>query len=72
MGLRLEHAEWQAGLSRVAENARNALRTQGDVEEGLRREIRDVKEENRVLRRLVGWEEKEDSEDEQEEKVQQS
>ncbi|CAO2651952.1 Nn.00g002350.m01.CDS01 [Neocucurbitaria sp. VM-36] len=70
MGLRLEHAEWQAGLSRVAENARNALRAQGEVEEGLRRDIRDVKEENRVLRRLVGWEEKEESDDEQEEKAQ--
>ena len=70
MGLRLEHAEWQAGLSRVAENARNALKTQGEVEDGLRREIKEVKEENRVLRRLVGWEEKEGSDDEQEEKVQ--
>ncbi|OAL44594.1 hypothetical protein IQ07DRAFT_476692, partial [Pyrenochaeta sp. DS3sAY3a] len=64
MGLRLEHAEWQAGLSRVAENARAALRSQGEVEEGLRREVKEVKEENRVLRRMVGWEEREDSEDE--------
>lgn len=70
MGLRLEHAEWQAGLSRVADNARNALRTQGEVEDGLRREIKEVKEENRVLRRLVGWEENKGSDDEQEEKVQ--
>ena len=68
MGLRLEHAEWQAGLSRVADSARNALRSQGEVEEGLRRECREVKEENRVLRRLVGWEEKESSDDEGEER----
>ncbi len=68
MGLRLEHAEWQAGLSRVADNARSALRTQGEVEEGLRRECKEVKEENRVLRRLVGWEEKEGSDDEADER----
>lgn len=70
MGLRLEHAEWQAGLSRVAENARSALRSQGEVEEGLRREVKEYKEENRVLRRLVGWEEKESSDDEGDEKFQ--
>lgn len=64
MNLRLEHAEWQAGLSRVADNARAALRSQGEVEEGLRREVKEVKEENRVLRRMVGWEEREDSDDE--------
>lgn len=64
MGLRLEHAEWQAGLSRVADNARAALRGQSEVEESLRRECKDLAEENRVLRRMVGWEEKPDSDDE--------
>lgn len=62
--LRLEHAEWQASLSRVAENARAALRSQSGVEEGLRREAKELAEENRVLRRIVGWEEREGSDDE--------
>jgi len=66
LALRLEHAEWQAGLSRVAENARAALRSQSEVEEGLRREYKELAEENRVLRRIVGWEEREGSEDESE------
>ncbi|KAG9380952.1 hypothetical protein A1F94_008272 [Pyrenophora tritici-repentis] len=66
MSLRLEHAEWQAGLSRVAENARNALRMQGEVEAGLRGTCKELAEENRVLRRMVGWEEREQSDDEEE------
>jgi hypothetical protein len=59
MQLRLEHAEWQAGLGRVADYARTALKS----EEELRREIRGLKEENRVLRGLCGWEEREEEED---------
>ena len=67
MQLRLEHAEWQAGLGRVAEYARGALKVQGESERGLRSEIKGLKEENRVLRRLAGWEEKaDDSSDEEE------
>ncbi|CAE7032881.1 hypothetical protein CFE70_004709 [Pyrenophora teres f. teres 0-1] len=66
MALRLEHAEWQAGLSRVAENARNALRMQGEVEAGLRGTCKELAEENRVLRLMVGWEEREQSDDEEE------
>jgi len=59
MQLRLEHAEWQAGLGRVAEYARGALATSGEVERGLKGDIRELREENRVLRRLAGWEERE-------------
>ena len=70
MALRLEHAEWQAGLSRVAENARAALRGQSEVEESLRTERKELAEENRVLRRMVGWEERDNSDDEGEDKVQ--
>lgn len=70
MTLRLEHADWQAGLSRVAENARAALRGQSEVEEGLRRECKELAEENRVLRRMVGWEERQGSDDEGEDKGQ--
>jgi cell division protein FtsB len=67
MQLRLEHSEWQAGLGRVAEYARQALKVQSQGEEGLVAEMRGLKEENRVLRRLAGWEEREgDSSDEEE------
>ncbi|KAJ4305654.1 hypothetical protein N0V90_001185 [Kalmusia sp. IMI 367209] len=67
MQLRLEHAEWQAGLGRVAEYARGALKAQGESETGLRSEIKGLKEENRVLRRLAGWEEKADESSDEEE-----
>jgi hypothetical protein len=63
MQLRLEHAEWQAGLGRVAEYARTALKSQGESEAELQREIRGLKEENRVLRGLCGWEEREEDEE---------
>lgn len=66
MQLRLEHAEWQAGLGRVAEYARGALQAQGESEKGLRAEIKGLKEENRVLRRLAGWEEKADESSDEE------
>ena len=69
MQLRLEHTEWQAGLGRVAEYARQALKVQTLGEEGLVSEVRGLKEENRVLRRLAGWEEREGSSDEEEEKT---
>lgn len=62
MQLRLEHAEWQAGLGRVADYARTALKSQSESEEPLRREIRGLKEENRVLRGLCGWEDRDDDE----------
>ncbi|KAJ4321933.1 hypothetical protein N0V94_002645 [Neodidymelliopsis sp. IMI 364377] len=66
MQLRLEHAEWQAGLGRVADYARQALKVQSLGEEPLLGEIKALKEENRVLRRLAGWEEREGSSDEDE------
>ncbi|KAJ4370239.1 hypothetical protein N0V86_008976 [Didymella sp. IMI 355093] len=66
MQLRLEHAEWQAGLGRVADYARQALKVQTQGEEGLVAEVRGLKEENRVLRQLAGWEEREDSSDDEE------
>lgn len=66
MQLRLEHVEWQAGLGRVADFARKALEVQSRGEEGLVGEIRGLKEENRVLRGLAGWEERADSSDDEE------
>ncbi|KAF2014910.1 hypothetical protein BU24DRAFT_393146 [Aaosphaeria arxii CBS 175.79] len=66
MQVRLEHAEWQAGLGRVAEYARLALKVQNEDEMPYKREIKELKEENRVLRRLAGWEAKaDDSSDEE-------
>jgi hypothetical protein len=67
MQLRLEHSEWQAGLGRAAEFARGALTAQGESERGLRSEIKGLKEENRVLRRLAGWEERPDESSDEEE-----
>ena len=69
MQLRLEHAEWQAGLGRVAEYARTALKVQRRGEEPLVAEVKSLKEENRVLRRLAGWEERDESGDEEDEKA---
>ncbi|KAF2126825.1 hypothetical protein P153DRAFT_70978 [Dothidotthia symphoricarpi CBS 119687] len=69
MSLRLEHAEWQAGLGRVADYARQALQTQSRAEEPLQSAIKELKEENRILRRLAGWEERADSSDEEEDKA---
>lgn len=66
MQLRLEHAEWQEGLGRVAEYAREALRGQSETDRPFVRENKELKEENRVLRRLAGWEERADSSDEDE------
>lgn len=65
--LRLEHADWQAGLGRVAEYARKAVAEAARGEEGWVRENRALREENRVLRGLVGWEERGGSSDEEEE-----
>ena len=63
MQLRLEHQEWQAGLGRVAEYARGALEAKTEGEAGLQREIVELAEENRVLRRLAGWEPREEEEE---------
>ncbi|KAF2865127.1 hypothetical protein BDV95DRAFT_507916 [Massariosphaeria phaeospora] len=65
MQMRLEHAEWQTGLGRVAEYARQALKTQTDSELPLKSEIKELKEENRVLRKLAGWEAKKDGSDDE-------
>lgn len=66
MQIRLEHAEWQAGLGRVAEYARLALKVQSEEELPYKTELKDLKEENRVLRRLAGWEERQDDSSDEE------
>ncbi|KAF2199469.1 hypothetical protein GQ43DRAFT_345223, partial [Delitschia confertaspora ATCC 74209] len=65
MQLRIEQAGWQAGFGRVAEYARQALKARSEEEMPYLRELKELKEENRVLRRLAGWEEREDSSDEE-------
>jgi hypothetical protein len=68
MQVRLEHAEWQAGLGRVAEYARLALKAQNEAGLPAKTKINELREENRVLRRLAGWDPKadENSDDENE------
>ena len=65
MQMRVEHADWQAGLGRVAEYARMALKVQNEGEIPYQRQMKELKEENRVLRVLAGWEAKDDSSDEE-------
>ncbi|KAI9694816.1 MAG: hypothetical protein M1822_000432 [Bathelium mastoideum] len=67
LGLRLEHQKWQEGLGRVSRWARLALRetAEGEGRRKERERLGKLKEENRVLRGLVGWEERgEESEEE--------
>ncbi|KAJ9638922.1 hypothetical protein H2199_006783 [Coniosporium tulheliwenetii] len=62
--LRIDHAEWQAGLAKAAEWARLALREYNDGTLSYVRKVKALKEENRVLRKQAGWPEGSDSEDE--------
>lgn len=66
----LEHARWQAGLGRVAESARQALRAQNEDSLPYVSKIAELKHENKILRRLVGWEEAEDSSEDEDELAQ--
>lgn len=63
--LRLEHQEWQAGLGRVAQFARHALKESANSDLGYERKIRELKAENRMLRRLANWEEASDSDEDE-------
>lgn len=49
------HQQWQAGLKRLSEGVRGALKSR--EEEGLpwKGRVRGLEEENRVLRKMVGW-----------------
>lgn len=62
--LRIDHAEWQAGLAKAAEWARLALREYNEGTLSYVRKVKALKEENRVLRKQAGWPEGSDSEDE--------
>ncbi|KAI9720530.1 MAG: hypothetical protein M1828_005614 [Chrysothrix sp. TS-e1954] len=63
--LRVEHGQWQQGLGRATEFARRALRERTEETSGLEAGLKEVKSENRVLRRLVGWRVEDDSDDEE-------
>lgn len=64
LALRGEHAQWQAGLGRAAGLAREALRARAEECEPGEARVAELRGENRVLRRLVGWEVESESEDE--------
>ncbi|KAF2084637.1 hypothetical protein K490DRAFT_19925, partial [Saccharata proteae CBS 121410] len=63
--LRLEYHEWQQGLGRVAQYARAALKEANDGTLPHETKIKQLKAENKLLRRLAGWEEAPDSDDEE-------
>lgn len=63
----LTHQEWQAGLKRVSEGVRMALKARGEEGMPYKRRIAALKEENRILRAKVGWDPPADSDDEGEE-----
>ena len=69
MQLRLEQAEWQAALGRAAQYARLALRGQSEADLPYVRDLKELREENRLLRRLAGWEERETSSDEEDSRI---
>ncbi|KAL9051555.1 MAG: hypothetical protein Q9162_005947 [Coniocarpon cinnabarinum] len=68
--LRIEHGDWQQSLGRMTDWARKALKERADETDGSERRIREVNAENRILRKLVGWQvspEDNDSEDDERE-----
>ncbi|KAI5369745.1 hypothetical protein Slin15195_G006220 [Septoria linicola] len=62
----LTHQAWQASLQRVSENVRGALKARQEEGTPYKRRIAALKEENRVLRKMAGWEPPVDSGDEDE------
>jgi hypothetical protein len=63
----LEHARWQAGLGKVADYARQALRAHNESSLPWLTKCQELKHENKVMRRLLGWKPLPDeSEDEEE------
>ena len=63
--LRIEHGQWQQGLGRATELARKALRERTEETSGLETGLKEVKAENRILRRLVGWKVEDDSDEDE-------
>lgn len=61
----LTHQAWQASLARLSSDLREAMKARGEQVKPWRRRVAALKEENRVLRRMVGWDPPSDSEDEE-------
>lgn len=61
----LTHQAWQASLQRVSENVREAMKARQEEGMPYKRRIAGLKEENRVLRKMAGWEPAVDSDDEE-------
>ncbi|KAF1815619.1 hypothetical protein P152DRAFT_389862 [Eremomyces bilateralis CBS 781.70] len=64
--MRLQLVDWQDGLRRVNTYAREALNHSSEARLPYIRRIAGLKNENRTLRRLAGWPERDDSSDEEE------
>ncbi|RMY75947.1 hypothetical protein D0863_02246 [Hortaea werneckii] len=63
----LTHQAWQGHMERLSEGVREAMRARAEEKRPWLGRIQGLKEENRVLRKMVGWEPlAEDSEDEEE------
>ena len=60
------HQEWQSGLSRLSEGVREALKSREEEILPWKGKVAGLKEENRILRRKVGWDPLPESEDEDE------
>lgn len=59
--LRLEHSSWQEHLGKAMEYARKALEAQTEQEKPLKAKIAGQQRQIKVMRRLLGWEELEES-----------
>ena len=54
------HQDWQRGLSKLNEELRRAVQAREDEKNPFTRKVSALKEENRVLRGLAGWQPAED------------
>lgn len=57
------HQKWQAVLGGLSRGVRSAYREVGEKEGYWRAKVAGLRDENKVLRRLAGWEDAEDSSD---------
>lgn len=62
----LTHQAWQGHMGRLSEGLREAMKAREEERRPWLGRIKGLKEENRVLRRMAGWEAVEDSDDEEE------
>ncbi|KAI9664385.1 MAG: hypothetical protein M1831_002318 [Alyxoria varia] len=65
--LRLEHGQWQASMGRAAEWARKALRERSEEVSPLERRNKELRVENKALRKMVGWDVRDDESESEDE-----